>query len=120
MTLLTEVGDSTRFRTEAPFARWCGTAPVATSSGEATAAPSDTLDLAGNRQVNSILHIVRVTQARMHEPAKNYLTRRNSDGKTPREARRCHKRQLANVIIRRMWNDAECLSRSTPSSRAAA
>jgi len=78
------------------------------------------LDLAGNRQVNSILHIVHVTQARMHEPAKNYLTRRNSDGKTPREARRCHKRQLANVIIRRMWNDAECLSRSTPSSRAAA
>ena len=26
--------------------------------------------------------------------------------KTKREARRSHKRQLANVIIRHMWNDA--------------
>jgi hypothetical protein len=28
-------------------------------------------------------------------------------GKTKRAARRSHKRQLANVIIRHMWNDAQ-------------
>jgi transposase len=33
------------------------------------------------------------------------------ENKSEREARRCHKRQLANVIIRHMWNDAE---RHTP------
>ncbi|MBA2696703.1 MAG: IS110 family transposase [Actinobacteria bacterium] len=98
MTLLTEVGDPTRFRTEAQLARWCGAAPVAASSGEGHGSPKrHRLDLAGNRQVNSALHIVHVTQARMHEPAKSYLARRKNDGKTPREARRCHKRQLANV-----------------------
>lgn len=122
MTLLTEVGDPTRFRTEAQFARWCGAAPVAASSGEGHTSPKrHRLDLAGNRQVNSVQHIVHVTQARIHEPAKSYLTRRKSDGKTPREARRCHKRQLANVLIRHMWNDADRLARanSAPSSAAA-
>lgn len=122
MALLTEVGDPTRFRTEAQFARWCGAAPVATSSGEGHGSPNrHRLDLAGNRQVNSVLHIVHVTQARMHEPAKSYLIRRKSDGKTAREARRCHKRQLANVIIRHMWNDADRLAQTnSPSTRAAA
>jgi transposase len=86
MTLLTEVGDPTRFRTEAQFARWCGAAPVATSSGEGHSRPTrHRLDLAGNRQVNSVLHIVHVTQARVHDPARSYLTRRKSEGKTARE-----------------------------------
>lgn len=121
MTVLTEVGDPTRFGTEAQFARWCGTAPVAASSGEGHGSPRrHRLDLAGNRQVNSVLHIVHVTQARMHEPAKNYLTRRKSDGKTPREARRCHKRQLANILIRHMWNDADRLAQANPPSSSAA
>lgn len=108
MTLLTEVGDPTRFRTEAQFARWCGAAPVAVSSGEGHGQPRHhRLDLAGNRQVNSVLHIVHVTQARMHEPAKTFLAKSTTTGKTARGARRAHKRQLANVILRRMWRDAE-------------
>lgn len=107
MTLLTEIGDPTRFTTEAQFARWCGAAPVAVSSGEGHGQPRrHRLDLAGNRQVNSVLHIVHVTQARMHEPAKTFMAKSTSTGKTIRAARRSHKRQLANVIIRRMWNDA--------------
>ncbi len=48
------------------------------------------------------------------------MTRRKSDGKTAREARRCHKRQLANVIIRHMWNDAARLELADPSSTVAA
>jgi transposase len=57
MDLLVEVGDPTRFRTEAQFTRWCGAAPVAVSSGEGDQAPTHhRLDLAGNRQVNSVLH----------------------------------------------------------------
>lgn len=93
-----------------PAARWCGAAPVAASSGEGHGNPRRyRLDLAGNREVNSVLHIVHVTQARMHDPARSYLTRRKSEGKTVREARRSHKRQLANVIIRHMWNDADRL-----------
>ena len=57
----------------------------------------------------SALHIIHVTQARMHDPAKSYLARRKSEGKSPREARRSHKRQLANVLIRHMWKNADRL-----------
>jgi transposase len=42
MELLVEVGDPTRFTTEARFARWCGAAPVAVSSGEGDGEPSGT------------------------------------------------------------------------------
>ena len=122
MTLLTEVGDPHRFSTEARFARWCGVAPVAMSSGEGDGPPRHhRLDLGGNRKVNSVLHIVHVTQARHHPDAQAYLIRRAEENKTKRAARRAHKRQLANVIIRRMWNDADDLARanSTPSTAAA-
>jgi len=122
MTLLTEVGDPHRFSTEARFARWCGVAPVAMSSGEGDGPPRHhRLDLGGNRKVNSVLHIIHVTQARCHPDAQAYLIRRAEENKTKRAARRAHKRQLANVIIRRMWNDADDLARanSTPSTAAA-
>ncbi|MEU7916817.1 transposase [Microbispora bryophytorum] len=106
MQLLVEVGDPQRFRTEAQFARWCGIAPVALSSGEGHGpARRHRLDLGGNRDVNSILHTVHVTQIRCHPPAKTYMARKTAENKTKREARRSHKRQLANVIIRHMWRD---------------
>src|SRR4029453_15435774 len=57
MDLLVGGGRPTRFRTEAQFARWCGAAPVAVSSGEGDQAPTHhRLDLAGNRQGTSPLH----------------------------------------------------------------
>jgi transposase len=106
MDLLVEVGDPTRFRSEGQFARWCGAAPVAASSGEGRSEPTHhRLDLAGNRQVNSVLHTMHVTQVRCHQPAQDFIARKRTDGKTAKEARRAHKRQLANRIIRRMWDD---------------
>jgi transposase len=106
MDLLVEVGDPTRFATEAQFARWCGAAPVAVSSGEGDQAPTHhRLDLAGNRQVNSTLHLMHVTQIRGYPPARDYIDRKRAEHKTKREARRAHKRHLANVVIRRMWAD---------------
>jgi transposase len=77
MDLLVEVGDPCRFTTEAQFARWCGSAPVALSSGEGHGpARRHRLDVGGNRNVNSILHIVHVTQVRCHEPARTYIARK--------------------------------------------
>jgi transposase len=122
MTLLTEIGDAHRFTTEGRFARWCGIAPVALSSGEGDGPPRrHRLDLGGNRRVNSVLHIAHVTQARCHPPAQAYMAKRETENKSKRAARRSHKRQLANVIIRHMWNDADRLAQasSTFSSTAA-
>ncbi|MEU9057296.1 transposase, partial [Streptomyces sp. NPDC048384] len=107
MELLVEVGDPSRFRTEAQFARWCGAAPLAVSSGEGHGrARRHRLDRGGNRKVNSVLHIVHVTQVRCHDPARSFMARKISANMPKRSARRAHKRQLANVIIRHMWKDA--------------
>ena len=76
------------------------------SSGEGDQAPTHhRLDLAGNRQVNSTLHLMHVTQVRGDPPARDYIDRKRAEHKTKREARRAHKRHLANVVIRRMWTD---------------
>lgn len=117
--LLVEVNDPNRFSSEAKFARWCGIACVSVSSGEGDNEPTrHRLDLLGNRQVNRILHCVSVTQTRCgHEPSVAYIERKRAEGKSKREARRAHKRRLANRIIRRMWADQE--RRSQPSAIAA-
>jgi transposase len=120
MTLITEIGDAHRFATESQFARWCGAAPVALSSGEGDGpARRHRLDLGGNRVVNSVLHIVHITQARCHPPPRAYLAQR-APGKTKRELRRAHERQLANVIIRHTWKDADRHAHSTPGPVTAA
>jgi transposase len=41
-----------------------------------------------------------LTQARIHAPARHYLARRRSDGKTPKEGLRALKRHLARHIYR--------------------
>ena len=79
---------------------------MAVSSGEGgQASTHHPLDLAGNRQVNSVLHLMHVTQVRGYPPARDYIDRKRAEHKTKREARRAHKRHLANVVIRRMWAD---------------
>ena len=105
-TLLCEVGDPHRFDRESKSARWSGTGAVALSSGEGAGDPiKHRLDFRGNRRINSVLHIASVTQQRTQPDASAYLARKTAEGKTRREARRAHKRHLANRIIRRMWRD---------------
>ncbi len=107
-TLLSEVGDPNRFATESKFARWCGVGAVALSSGEGPEQPNNhRLDFGGNRRINSVLYMASITQARDHDQARRYLDRKAAEGKTKRSARRAHKRQLANRVIRRMWRDEQ-------------
>jgi transposase len=56
------------------------------------------LDRGGNRQLNCALHRIAVTQGRVHPPARAYLERKQSEGKSRREALRCLKRQLARTV----------------------
>ncbi|WP_420431792.1 IS110 family transposase [Candidatus Poriferisocius sp.] len=117
-TLVCEVGDPHRFGSESKFARWCGTGAVALSSGEGTGNPiKHRRDFRGNRRINSVLHIASVTQARQQPDAVAYLARKAAEGKTRREARRAHKRHLANRVIRRMWRDEQ--TRKQPLAHAA-
>jgi transposase len=94
--LVSEIGPIERFRTDAQLARHGGVAPLEASSGRSQ---RHRLDRGGNRQLNCALHRIAVTQARMHPPARAYLERKQSEGKSRREAIRCLKRHLARVVF---------------------
>jgi transposase len=94
--LVGEVAGAQRFTTSATLARAAGVAPIPASSGTTQ---RQRLDQGGNRQINAALHRVIVTRARCHQPTRDYIARRRSEGKNTREAIRCLKRYLA----RRVW-----------------
>ena len=93
--LLCEIGPIDRFPSDAQLARHAGVAPLDASSGKHQ---RHRLDRGGNRQLNCALHRIAVTQGRVHAPARAYLERKQTEGKTRREAIRCLKRQLARTI----------------------
>jgi transposase len=93
--LLSEIGPIGRFRSDAQLARHAGVAPLEASSGKQR---RHRLDRGGNRQLNCALHRIAITQGRVHGPARAYLERKQSEGKSRREAIRCLKRQLARIV----------------------
>ena len=102
--LLIETGDPRRF-TDGGFGNFSGTAPIPASTGDAGDPVRHRLNRGGNRRVNSILHIMAVTQLRHHPPARELYDRARARGKTRREALRILKRHLARVVHRTMLAD---------------
>jgi transposase len=94
--LIAETAGAARFASDAKFARLAGVAPVPASSGKRT---RYRLDRGGNRQLNCALHRIAICQGRVHPPAREFLERKQAEGKSRREALRCLKRHLA----RRVW-----------------
>ena len=105
--ILGEVGDVRRFPTPAAFASANGTAPIPASSGRTE---RHRLNRGGNRRLNRALYVIALTQTR-HEPrAIAYLERKRAEGKTRREAMRCLKRRLSDVVYRRLLVDVGSLA----------
>jgi transposase len=77
------VGNVVRFPTKAHFASYSGTAPVEASSGEVV---RHRLSLAGNRKLNSALHMVAICQARSDVRGATYYRKKIAEGKSPKEA----------------------------------
>lgn len=95
--LLGETGGVRRFRSEAAFALHAGTGPLEVSSGDRQ---RHRLNRSGNRQLNTALHRIAVTQKRIHPPAHAFLERKQREGKSTREALRCLKRHLARLVYK--------------------
>jgi transposase len=95
--LVGEIAGADRFGDEARLAMHAGAAPLPASSGKHQ---RHRLNRSGNRQLNSALHRIAVTQGRCHPPARAYLARKQADGKSRKEALRCLKRHLARTIYR--------------------
>ena len=100
--LLADIGDITRFPTRARFASWNGTAPIDASSGQQV---RHRLSRAGNRRINRVLHIMAIVQIRHDTEGRAYYQRKLATGKTPREALRCLKRRLSDVVYRQLAED---------------
>ena len=97
--LVGQVAGAARFRSDAAFAMHVGAAPLLASSGKTA---RHRLNRRGNRRLNSVLHIMAVTQARMHPPAIAYVARKRAEGMSTREALRCLKRHIARTVFRIM------------------
>lgn len=95
-TLLGELAGTDGFESDSRFARWAGAAPLDASSGREE---RHRLHRGGNRRINRVLHTIIITQARHGGKAAHYITRRQQENKTQREAIRAAKRHLA----RRIW-----------------
>ncbi|MBK3580461.1 IS110 family transposase [Streptomyces sp. MBT65] len=97
------VGRASRFATAAAFANYTGTAPIAIASADKA---RHRLSRSGERQLNSALHTIAVTQIPMPSaPGHACYQRKLSEGKTPREAKHCLKRRLADHVWRVMIGD---------------
>jgi transposase len=97
--LVGQTAGASRFSGEAAFAMHVGVAPLPVSSGQSN---RHRLNRCGNRRLNSTIHMIAVTQARMHPPAIAYMQRKQAGGMSYREALRCLKRQLARVVFKTM------------------
>ena len=98
------VGSVARFPTKARFASYTGTAPIEASSGDLV---RHRLSRSGDRQLNSALHIVAVCQVRYGGEGGDYYRRKLAEGKSRREALRCLKRRLSDVVFKKLSADLE-------------
>ncbi len=94
--LLAEVAGAERFASDSKLAKLAGVAPLDASSGRQV---RHRLNRSGNRQLNLAFHRIAITQARVHAPAREYLARRQAEGKTRQEALRALKRHLVRVVL---------------------
>ncbi|MGO9724574.1 MAG: transposase, partial [Streptosporangiaceae bacterium] len=98
------VADVARFPGRDRFAACNGTAPIEVSSGNRKI---HRLSRRGNRRLSYVIHMAAVTQIRhRHSDGRAYYVKKPAEGKTPREALRCLKRQVSDAIYSRLRADA--------------
>ncbi|WP_208852412.1 IS110 family transposase [Mycobacterium timonense] len=114
--LVGEAAGVTRFKSEAAFARHSGVAPVPVWSGNT--AGRVRMTRSGNRQLNTALHRIAVTQIRLDGLGQAYYRHRIDDGDSKTEALRCLKRRLSRIVFGHLQTDHQ--NRTQPCQTAAA
>jgi transposase len=97
-TVLCAWSHAGRIHSEAAFAMLAGVAPIPANSGQVTT--RHRLNRYGDRQLNRALHTIVLSRIRYHQPTRDYLARRTTEGKTSREIKRCLKRYIARDLYR--------------------
>jgi transposase len=114
--LVGEAPGVTRFKSAAAFARHAGVAPVPVWSGNT--AGRVRMTRSGNRQLNTALHRIAVTQIRLDGLGQAYYRKRLAEHDSTTEALRCLKRRLARVVFGHLQTDEQ--NRQQPCQPAAA
>jgi len=96
-------GDVRRFPTAGHYARYNATAPIEASSGPKI---RHRLNPNGNRQLNHAIHIAALVQITHDTPGRVYYLRKQSEGKSRKEAMRCLKRRISDAVYQRLRADA--------------
>ncbi len=109
--ILAHTGDITRFANADHYASYTGTAPIEVSSGEQR---RHRLSRAGNRSHNHALHLAARVQTMHPGPGRAHYQRKQAEHKTPAEALRSLKRQLAKVVYRHLRDDHALQTSPTP------
>ena len=105
--ILGHTGDITRFASAAHYASYTGTAPIEASSGDVR---RHRLCRAGNRSLNNALHLAARVQVMHPGLGRDHYRRKLAEHKTPREALRSLKRQLAKVVYQHLRADHDRVS----------
>jgi hypothetical protein len=100
--ILAHVRTVHRFDSAPAFASFNGTAPIEVSSGDAV---RHRLSPAGDRQLSHVLHMMAITQLAGDTEGRGYYRRKRAAGKSHKEALRCLKRRLSDVVYRQLVRD---------------
>ena len=107
--IIGQTADVTRFRSRHAYARHNGTAPVPVWSSNRH---RHRLSRIGNRQLNTALHCIAITQGNSYPDARQLLQRGRAAGDTKTESIHALKRRLSNTVYRALLADATKLSPS--------
>ena len=106
--LLVAAGDNPeRMRSESAFAHLCGVAPLPASSGKT--AGRHRLNRGGDRQANNALWHTVMVRLSCHQPTRDYMARRTTEGLSKKEIIRCLKRYVAREVYRALLPSHELL-----------
>ena len=104
-TLLITAGDNPeRLGHEKSFAALTGTSPIPVNSGQIQ--DRVRLNRGGDREANSALWRIAIVRLATDPDTRDYLQRRQKEGKTKSEAIRCLKRYIAREVYNALPNQA--------------
>ena len=98
-----QCGDIRRFPTAGHYAHYNATARRSKRHQDRTSGIDSTP--AGTDRLNHALHIATVTQVRNDTPGRAYYLRKQTEGKTKKEALRALKRRISDAVYHQLLAD---------------
>ena len=104
-----------RVRSEAAFASLAGVSPIPASSGNTV---RHRLNRGGDRTLNKALHLIALSRMTFDATTIGYVQKRQAEGRSKKEIRRCVKRYLARRIYRTLnaTNPTPCRAYDRPAT----